>query len=476
MFAEQEIIQLIDKCLSTKSEHNNLDFKKEVSPKKERLKEHINAFGNNKTGGTFVYGVNAFKVEGFQGDFDETILFFSQLAKDTQEPPLNINTFVHKITGKDLLCIHVSPASQRPVFIKDRVPLGGEACFKRTGTSTVAMSMQEVRDSLARSSQHSFDESTLLGREISDLDEDLLRASIKELNDSEISSVNNINVLFDQGIVAEPRVKDYITAAGWLCFAKDPQSEKKFQNAVIEFQIFKGTTRESPLRAQVFQGPLVNQIEYSIDILLQHMWEMPKILGKKRVDIPSYNEEILREVVTNSIVHRDYTKMHQPVKIALFTDRLEFENPGGLMPGLTPLNLIHRRDWRNPLLAKLMKKCGFGDMDGQGIDRLFNATRLIKIPAPKFVDTRVSFKVVLSGPKGFDDFTAEEKRLTAMVLLITEDYIDNESLRNALGISQEKASTLLKSLVQDNVIVQTNKSRKYAKYGFSEVFQERVNG
>jgi ATP-dependent DNA helicase RecG len=62
---------------------------------------------------------------------------------------------------------------------------------------------------------------------------------------------------------------------------------------------------------------------------------MPKLQGAKRIDLPSYNDQILREIVTNNVVHSDYTKTHQPVKIALFTDRPEVENPGGLMLGLT---------------------------------------------------------------------------------------------------------------------------------------------
>ena len=172
--------------------------------------------------------------------------------------------------------------------------------------------------------------------------------------------------------------------------------------------------------------------------------------------------------------HRDYKNMHQPVKIALFSNRLEIENPGGLMPGLTPLNLIHKRDWRNPLLAGMMKKFGFGEMDGQGIDRLYAATTAIKIPAPIFIDNRISFTAILSGPKQFDDFTPQEKRLTVLIVLIIESAIDNESLRNAFNISSEKAGTLIKAMVEDKIIQPTTKSRKYAKYVLTENYREKI--
>ena len=83
---------------------------------------------------------------------------------------------------------------------------------------------------------------------------------------------------------------------------------------------------------------------------------------------------------------------------------------------------------------------------------------------------------VLSGPKRYEEFSPEEKRLTALVLLIMEDTIDNECLRHAFGIDTPKASTLIKSLSEENVIVPVSASRKFAKYRLSENFRQKVFG
>src|SRR5947207_10153394 len=117
--------------------------------------------------------------------------------------------------------------------------------------------------------------------------------------------------------------------------------------------------------------------------------------------------------------------MHQPIKISMFDNRIEIENPGGLMPGLTTLNLIHKRDWRNPLLAELMKKFGFGEMDGQGIDRLYATSISIKVPPPLLIDHKNSFSVILSGPKAFEAFTTQEKRTMIIILAIMQETLDN---------------------------------------------------
>lgn len=227
---------------------------------------------------------------------------------------------------------------------------------------------------------------------------------------------------------------------------------------------------------RLIKGSLPNQIKQSINLLQQNIWLIPRIDGAIRKDIPAYSDAILREVITNSLVHRDYRKMHQPIKISMFDNRIEIENPGGLMPGLTTLNLIHKRDWRNPLLAELMKKFGFGEMDGQGIDRLYAMSISIKVPPPVFIDQQNSFTVTLSAPKAYEDFSSQEKRSMIIILAIMQEPLDNESVRNCFDISIGKASTLIKAMMADKVLQPTSPSRKYAKYTLTPQYREKIFG
>lgn len=467
---------LVKEALHHCAEYNALNFKLTLTDKKERLKEHINAFGHCELGGCFVFGVEDYKPIGIENEWDSIIQKITHLAKDTQEPALTVNPFPIEIETKKLLCVHVLPGISKPIFIKDRAPMGGEACFKRSGSSTVPMSIQEIKDLLTNSTQIYLDESTLDDATIEELDFDKLISLLPQLDQNDRWCSKNIAVLMDHRILNGSKISPKITVAGWLCFAKNPQDKRQFRNAYIELQVFQGTARDLPIKKYVIDGSLPNQIEQALQLLKQHIWFVPKIQGARREDIPAYDTEVLREVVTNSVVHRDYTKMHQPVKIAIFNNRIEVENPGGLMPGLTIYNLIHKRDWRNPLLAELMKKFHLEEMDGQGIDRLYAATLNIKVPPPLFVDNRVSFNVVLSAPKAYAEFTPEEKRLMVIILAIMQDNVDNESIRNCFGISSEKASTLIKSLIADKTLQVSSRSRKYAKYTLTELYRERIFG
>ncbi len=44
--------------------------------------------------------------------------------------------------------------------------------------------------------------------------------------------------------------------------------------------------------------------------------------------------DAVREVLANAVAHRDYS-VNERVQLRLFDDRLEVQNPGSLVPGLT---------------------------------------------------------------------------------------------------------------------------------------------
>jgi predicted HTH transcriptional regulator len=272
---------------------------------------------------------------------------------------------------------------------------------------------------LAKSHQFNPDEEAVLEAKMASLNRDELGSKLTHFKTSLGFDDNNLKILVDNKIIVKSGGDEWIpTLAGWLMFANNPQSIRSLKNAAIVFQQFRGTTREEQLKKQEINGSLPHQVQEAIELVLQNVWKIPKIQGIRREDIPAYDEVTLREVIINSVVHRDYRQLHQPVKIAMFADRLEIENPGGLLPGLTPLNLIHKREWRNPAIANLMERFGLGEMDGQGIDRIYMATRRLKVPAPQFIDDKKSFKVILSAPKEFENYSPEEKKLTVLILLI----------------------------------------------------------
>ena len=81
----------------------------------------------------------------------------------------------------------------------------------------------------------------------------------------------------------------------------------------------------------------------------------------KRVDLPEYPMDAVREVVLNALVHRDYSRYteNMPIQLTMFSDRMEVHSPGGLYGRLTLDQLGKvQPDTRNPFLVTAMEALG----------------------------------------------------------------------------------------------------------------------
>ncbi|TAK54267.1 MAG: transcriptional regulator [Bacteroidetes bacterium] len=92
--------------------------------------------------------------------------------------------------------------------------------------------------------------------------------------------------------------------------------------------------------------------------------------GIFRQFIPNYEEEVIRELVVNALVHRPYTTRGD-IFINLFPDRMEVHNPGLLPVGVTPQNILHKTTRRNDHLAKIFYDLKLMEREGTGYDSIY---------------------------------------------------------------------------------------------------------
>jgi ATP-dependent DNA helicase RecG len=90
--------------------------------------------------------------------------------------------------------------------------------------------------------------------------------------------------------------------------------------------------------------------------------------GMRRVDVPEISRAALREAIINAFCHRDWRDPDY-IQIAVYKNRVEIRNPGGLFDGLTfeqmrRGNVSHRR---NPLLADLFRRIDMVEAWGRGM-------------------------------------------------------------------------------------------------------------
>jgi ATP-dependent DNA helicase RecG len=132
-------------------EANELGWKVDLSPKKERLVEHLSAFGNHEGGGFLIFGVSNRGV--IQGIVDQAasaiVAKIACLTRAAAELPIVIDHAMIDWDGPTLLFGHIPQSPIRPVHVRGK---SIEPSFIRSGGSTRKASKQEIA-SLLMSSQ-----------------------------------------------------------------------------------------------------------------------------------------------------------------------------------------------------------------------------------------------------------------------------------------------------------------------------------
>ena len=99
----------------------------------------------------------------------------------------------------------------------------------------------------------------------------------------------------------------------------------------------------------------------------------------------------------NALIHRDYSvhTERSPIRLIMYEDRLELENPGGLYGRITVDDLGKAAaDTRNPYLAGALEIMIDTENRFSGIPTVIAELKKANMPAPVFIDRRGIFKVI----------------------------------------------------------------------------------
>lgn len=103
-------------------------------------------------------------------------------------------------------------------------------------------------------------------------------------------------------------------------------------------------------------------------------------------DVPTFNEDAVREALLNAVSHRDY-RLAGSVFVRQYPQRLEIVSPGGFPPGITADNILWRQHPRNRRIAENLARCGLVERSGQGADRMYESCITEGKALPDFTGT-----------------------------------------------------------------------------------------
>ena len=287
-----------------------------------------------------------------------------------------------------LLKITLSRGLDRPYYTQR-----GQYYVRQNAGKRLA-SREEIRRMYMAVRSFFFDESVLSGTGLSDVDKPILNAFLAaaygvaeetDRPDEELARLlRNLKCM----------AGEELTVAGALLFGRQPQ--RMLPTARMEFARFEGEIAgETILDRKTVEGRLPQQLDQIESLLRLHLRDAGVIRGFEPEVQPELPPEMLRESVTNALVHRDYS-ISAPARVMLFEDRLEIHSPGQLPNGVTVENVragIHVE--RNPIILSLMSKLGLMTRLGTGIVRIFRLAAERGLPEPELEERGAEFVVTL---------------------------------------------------------------------------------
>lgn len=172
--------------------------------------------------------------------------------------------------------------------------------------------------------------------------------------------------------------------------------ERHFPDAWIQCGRFIGTNKARILDHIEIHAHLPECVEQIMVFLKRHAMRGADFSEFRRKDVWSIPLLILREVVINALVHSDYSHRGAPIRVAFFDDRIEVENPGILVPGMTVEAMkLGVSNLRNRVIARVFRELKLIEQWGSGVSRIFCEAQELGLPEPTIEEIGMHLRVTI---------------------------------------------------------------------------------
>ena len=435
--------QRID-LLLRRHEDKTLEFKRDLSSP-DRVIATLVAFANS-AGGVVVLGIED-GTRAVTGLADPTAVEerLANLVADRIAPSLVVEISVVPWRSTYLVTAEVFPSARRPHHVRQLGQDGGS--YVRIGSSN-RLADEPLRAELARGMSPTFDETPLTDAPADDLDATYAADVLKREMPLTGQQMISLHALERSGSRPHP------TVGGYLLFRKSTEPDR-MPDAWVQCGRFSGTDRTTIADSRRIDGRLVELVDRSIEYLDRAL-DSARIISDRSTAhdiVRSVPIVALREAVVNAVVHADYRQQGGPIRIAVYRDRIEIENPGLLLPGLTVADLFDGVSrLRNRMIGRVFAECGYIEQWGSGVRRMTNLCVEAGLPRPVIEEhpgrVRVTFRM---------DRTTEAllkpREQQALVAIDATHGISANALATALSVTPRTARSTLAAMLAKGVVV-----------------------
>lgn len=436
-----EDIRGIFEAILKEPENEVVEFKEAKQGKPaEQVGKYVSALSNeanlrDKNFAWLCYGVRdkhaqgkAREVVGTSARFGEDLK--QQITQGTTDGITIREIYELDVDGKRVLMLQIPAAPQgRPVAWKNTY-------YGRSGESLVPLSTDKYDEIRRQSGLRDWSAEINSAITLEDLDAEAIsimteRYAAKQRND-DFRLLPQEQLLNDLGLIRNGG----ITNAALVLIGEKEALRRLMPHAKISLEYRRS-------EADISYDNCISY-EECFFLSLDKLWHdvnlrnnsIPIQDGPYIINIPYFNEIVIREAICNAVAHRDYRIASETI-IKQYPERICIINAGGFPLGVTKENLLRVSSTpRNRLLSDVMAKTGLVERSGQGVDRIYKHTLSEGKAAPDYSQSN-DFQVELTldetiVDKAFALYVQEvqqemHERLSVFEIIALEKICNNDS-------------------------------------------------
>ncbi len=377
-----DIYQILNNGENSRTEFKSGDFHN------DSLAKEIAAFSNMSGGEIFIGVSDSGEIEGVEDkQVEERVI---NICRNNIIPPVIPEIeFIH-LQGKKILHIVVEKGKFKPFKVKS-----SNKYYIRAGSVSIEPTNEELIRLLQDGSHFHFEASRLPGTSIDNIDLLKFRIYCKDFRQTEWEEETDFRqLLYNFQIIDE---NGCMTAAGALFFGNN--TARFLPQSGIDMICFGGMDSTADMTDyKSIDGNIPELIE-AAEQFVRFNSRIKAVFNHdetRRSDRHDYEPFVIRELITNAFMHRDWSIFGQKIRINLFQNRAEVFSPGKIP---NTLNLIRAVSgisyYRNPVIAQMMKDYKFAEKAGKGLQKIMKFYHRNNLKSPDFDIDGEYFKVIL---------------------------------------------------------------------------------
>ncbi len=391
------------KNLIAKDETRTLELKKTTGELYKGM-ETACAFLNSD-GGWLMFGISpSLKIDG-QNVTDNTRQEIGNALRKI-EPAIDVDVKYIELPDKpDFYVIAIYFDSNN--FKNGPYSFDGRAFYKvESTTALMSRQMYEERLKISNPQRFSWENTPNSEIAVNDIDTELLYQTLhdgigsRRIHASAMTIQDPVKIMQKLGVA---RKDGMILNAANVLFGKEPTT--LHSQCKIRLARFEGTDKRVFRDQTVCEGNLFEQYDAAMDFCLKHLNLAGRMDSKFRQDTLTVPYEAIKEATINMLCHRSWNAENTTPSLAIYDDRIVFQNPGAFPLGMTWQDFVNDQIGSlpaNPTIANVFYRRGTMEAWGRGIGLIMESCKEQNLPTPEikvippFVNLTIWFKQSLT--------------------------------------------------------------------------------